>query len=262
LEYRYAAGQLDQLPALAAELVRLPVDVIVTWGTQGVQAAQQATTTIPIVVGSAGDLAAQGIVASLARPGGNITGVALLPRSLAKHLELLKEAVPTIARVALLFNPANPGMQSLLPGRDIEAVGQALGVQVQRVEARHPDALDAALLTIAASGVDALLIHNDAMLNAHFTRIAEFAVQHRLPAMTELRRFAQEGGLLAYGPSVTDMARRAAVYVDKILKGARPADLPVERADKLSLVINLKTAAALGLMLPPTFLFQADEVIK
>jgi putative ABC transport system substrate-binding protein len=258
MESRYAEHQLDRLPVLAAELVGLQPDVIFTFGTPGILAARQATTTIPIVVGSGGDLVAQGIIASFARPGGNITGLTLLTSLDSKRLELLKEAVPTVTRVALLFNPANPSN----PSTTIEAAGRALGMQVQRVEVHHPDALDAAFLAITAGGADALLMHDDSVFITLAERIAEFALQHQLPTIGVRGRFAQAGCLLAYGVHPTDRFRRAAVYVDKIFKGAKPADLPVERADRLFLVVNLKTAKTLGLTLPPTVLVLADEVIK
>jgi putative ABC transport system substrate-binding protein len=259
IESRYAEHQLDRLPILAAELVGVQPDVIFTFGTPGILAARQATTTIPIVVASGGDLVAQGIIASFARPGGNITGLTLVGLN-SKRLELLKEAVPTVTRVALLFNPANPA--NPFAGGDIEADGRALGVQVQRIEVHHPDALDTAFLAIAAGGADALLLHDDPVLTTQTRRIAEFALQHQLPTMVPGRHQAQAGALIAYEAHPTDRFRRAAAYVDKILKGANPADLPVERADRLILVVNLKTAETLGVTLPPTFLFRADELIK
>jgi len=259
VEYRYAEHQLDRLPSLAAALVGLQPDVIVTTGTPAIRALQQATSTIPIVVGSGGDLARQGIVASLARPSGNITGLTLLGGLDSKRLELLTEAVPTATRVALLINPANPGTGNLCPA--VEASGRALRVHVQCVEAPHPDALDAAFHAIVTGRAEALLLSDDFMVSSQATRIAAFALEHRLPTMG-VGQFAQAGGLLAYSADFTDMFRRAAAYVDKILKGAKPADLPVERADKLFLVVNLKTAKALGIPIPSHLLMLADEVLQ
>src|SRR5262245_54383336 len=259
VEYRYAEHQMDRLPSLAAELVGLQPDVIFTFGTPAILAVHQATSTIPIVVGSGGDLAAQGIVASLARPSGNITGLTLLLGLDSKRLELLTEAVPTATRVALLINPANPGTGNLCPA--VEAAGRALGVHVRCVETPHPDALDAAFHAIVTGRAEALLLSDDSMVNSQATRIAAFALEHRLPTMG-VGQFAKAGGLLAYSADFTNMYRRAAVYVDKILKGAKPADLPVERADKLFLVVNLKTAKALGITIPSHLLMLADEVLQ
>lgn len=258
IEYRYAELQMDRLPILAAELVGLQPDVIFTGGTPAILAARQATTTIPIVVGSGSDLVAQGIIASFARPGGNITGLTVVVGLDGKRLELLKEAVPTVTRVAFRFNPANPANASTI----IEAEGRMLGMQVQRVEVHSPDALDVAFVAITTGGADALLVHDDPVLNTQAERIAEFALHHHLPTIGGQGRFAQAGGLMAYGVHPTDRFQRAAVYVDKIFKGAKPADLPMERADRLFLCVNLKTATTLGLKLPPTVLVLADEVIQ
>ena len=223
IEYRYAEGNLDRLRILAAELAALQPDVILTSGTPAVRAAQQATTTIPIVVGIAADLVVQGFVASLARPGGNITGLTQVIDLNAKRGELLKEAIPTIARVAYLMNPANPA--SAVGAPEAAAAYQALGIQGQRVEARHADDLDTAFRTIVASGVDALVIPQDGLFIREAPRIAAFALQHRLPTIAGDLGFAHAGGLMAYSASTPDMFRRAASYVDKILKGAKPADL-------------------------------------
>jgi putative ABC transport system substrate-binding protein len=259
IDYRFAAQQLDRLPTLAAELVALQPDVIFTSsGTPALRAAQQATTTIPIVVGAASDLVAQGLVASLAQPGGNITGLTLIDEISAKRRALLKEALPTITRVAHLSNPANAGDALSITA---EAY-RALGLQVQYVGARHADDLDAAFRAIVAGGVDALFISADGVLGAEAPRIAAFALQHRLPTMGGDVGFVRAGGLMAYSTNISDMFRRAADYVDKILKGAKPADLPIERPIKFEFVINLKTAEALGLTLPPSILFQANEVIR
>jgi putative ABC transport system substrate-binding protein len=261
---RFAEGKLDRLPDLAADLVRLRPDVLVTWGTPGVRAAQQATTTIPIVILSAGMLVEQGIVASLAHPGGNITGVETGRAEIyGKRLEILKEAVPQIARVAFLCNPTNPFTPLLLPS--LEADARALGVQLQPVAVRHPDEFDAAFAAIVASRPDALFIQDDFLfnpLNPYLQQIMAFATTHRLPTLACERQFAVAGSLMAFGYSIRESAERAAVYVDKILKGARPGDLPIERPMTFELLINLKTAKSLGLTIPPTLLFQAEEVIQ
>jgi putative ABC transport system substrate-binding protein len=215
--------------------------VMLTWSTPGVLAAKQATTTIPIVVMGAAALLEQGLVASLARPGGNLTGVENNPPGLdGKRLALLKEAVPQISRVAFLFNPANPFWQFQLP--NVESEARALGLQLQRVEARDPSEYDTAFAAIVASRVDALCIADDtAFQPPYLQRILDFAAVHRLPTLSGERRFAEEGSLMAYGYSNRELARRAATYVDKILRGARPGDLPVERAMTFELVLNLKT---------------------
>jgi putative ABC transport system substrate-binding protein len=257
----YAEGKLDRLPDLAADLVQGQPHVILTWGTPGVLAAKQATTTIPIVVRGAAALLEQGLVATLARPGGNLTGVENNPLGLdGKRLALLKEAGPRIARVAFLFNPANPLWHFQLPR--LEAEARALGLEMQRVEARDPSEFDTAFAAIVDSRVDALFIADDGIFwPPYLQRILDFAAANRLPTLSAERRFAEEGSLMAYGYSDRELARRAATYVDEILKGARPGDLPVERATTFELVINLKTAKALGLTIPPRLLFQADEVI-
>jgi putative tryptophan/tyrosine transport system substrate-binding protein len=261
LEYRYAEWQLDRLPSLAAELVQLQPDVIVTNTTPGALAAKQATTTIPIVVAVSEDLVAEGIVASLARPGGNITGQNLRDPELAgKRLELLKEAVPTLTQVAVLVDTANRA-HDRVPGH-IAAEAQALGVRLQRVEVGEVGTFDRAFETIARSGAEALMVMDSAMFNAHRQRILEFARTHRLPTVCGVRPYAEAGCLIAYAPDILEMFRRAAVFVDKILKGAKPGDLPVEQPAKFELVVNLNTAQALGLTIPPALLFQATEVIR
>lgn len=262
IERRYAEGKLDRLPDLAADLVQGKPHVILTWSTPGVLAAKQATTTIPIVVMGAAALLEQGLVASLARPGGNLTGVENNPPGLdGKRLALLKEAVPQISRVAFLFNPANPFWNFQLP--HLETAARALGLQLLRVEARDPSEFDTAFTAIVDSRVDALFIADENIFwPPYLQRILDFAVANRLPTLSGERRFAEEGSLMAYGYSRRELQRRAATYVDKILKGARPGDLPVERATTFELVINLKTAQALGMTMPSTFLFLADEVIR
>jgi putative ABC transport system substrate-binding protein len=262
LAYRFADGQVDRLPALAAELVALQPDVLVTNATLGAQAAQHATTTIPIVVAFATDLVEAGLVASLARPGGNLTGQHGRDLEvMGKLLELLKEAVPPLTAVAVLTNltanPFTPGFTSTL-----DAAAQALGVRLRHIDAGGPEAFDAAFATIATSGAEALLIQNNAVFSVHRQRLLDVARAHRLPTVCNGRLYAEAGCLISYSPNARELYRRAAVFVDKILKGAKPGDLPVERPDKFELVINLKIAQALGLTIPPTLLFQADEVIR
>ena len=261
LEYRYAERKYDRLPALATDLVRHTPDVIYTYSTPGARAAKQATTTIPIVIGAADDLVQQGLVADLAHPGGNITGVTLFGSQLeGKRLELLKQAVSHITRVAVLVNPNNTS-QHRYPSA-FEAEARALGVQLQRVEADAPEGFDGAFAAMQEHRADALMIANDSLFYAQRQRLAALARQHRLPTVSERREFVAEGGFLAYGPNLFEMGRRAAAYVDKILKGNKPADLPVEQPAAFELVINLKTAQELGLTIPPTLLFQATEVIQ
>jgi putative ABC transport system substrate-binding protein len=257
LEYRFAAGQNERLPALAAELVQLQVDLIVTNSGAGAHAAKDATKTIPIVMATSGDL----VVANLARPGGNITGLTLMAPDLGgKRLEFLKEALPHVSRVAVLQNAGDPRRQDAL--REIEAAARVLGLHLHALAVRHPDELDSVFAAMTREGAEALIIPGDAVLWNHRTHVVALAAQHHLPAVFDAREYADAGGLMTYGPSVADSYRRAAVYVDKILKGTKPADLPVERPVKFELVINLKTAKALGVTLPPALLFQADEVIQ
>jgi putative tryptophan/tyrosine transport system substrate-binding protein len=261
MEYRYAAGQYERLPALAAELVRLKVDVLMVVSTPAALALKNATTTIPIVMTGVGDPVGSGLVASLARPGGNVTGLVALSTELAgKQLEFLKDVLPTVSRVALLWNPTNPA--NALQVREADVAAQALGVQLHRVEVRSPDAFDSAFAAMTSAHAGALLVVADSMFFQHRRRLAELAATSHLPTMHNIRPFVEAGGLMAYGPSTLDIRRRAAIYVDKILKGAKPADLPVEQPTKFELVINLKTAQALGLTIPPAVLFQADEVLR
>jgi putative ABC transport system substrate-binding protein len=261
LEYRYADWQFDRLPTLAAELVQLAPDIIFTYTANGTLAAKQATTTIPIVVAAAGDLVELGIVASLAQPGGNITGQILRDHELAgKRLEMLKDAAPTVTHVAILTDPNIPGSNHIPSAFETEA--RTLGVRLQRVDVGAPKAIDAALATIAANGAEALMIQDSSMFNAHRQYILDFARTYRLPTVCGIRSYAEAGCLIAYAPDILAMFRRAAYYVDRILKGAKPADLPVELPAHFELVINLKTAQALGLTISPTLLFQADEVLR
>jgi ABC-type uncharacterized transport system substrate-binding protein len=260
VEYRFD-GSLDQLPQLAEELVRLPVDVLLVPNVPAALAAKQATTTIPVVLVGVSDPVGNGLVASLARPGGNITGVAVLqPEVVGKQLEFLKDVLPTVSRVAVLRNPANPAHARMV--READGAAQALGVQLHLLEARGPEAFDSAFAAMTKAHAGALLVFGDAMLLQHRSRLADLAAASHLLTMYNLREFVEAGGLLSYGTSLPDTWRRAATYVDKILKGAKPADLPVEQPTKFELVINLKTAQALGLTMPPSLLLLADEVIQ
>jgi putative ABC transport system substrate-binding protein len=262
LESRYAEGRAEQLPALAAELVQRHVEVIVAGGSAAIRAAQQATPTIPIVMAVAYDPIGKGFVASLAQPGGNITGLSWLGAELlGKRLELLKETVPQSTRIAVLTNPANPAYQDNLA--NVTVAARALGLHLHVVEVRRAEELDTAFAAMTSAGDDALLVLEDSLgLSTLGGRLAERAATARLPAMYGWRRHVDAGGLMSYGPSMRDMQHRAAVYVDKILKGTPPANLPVEQPTKFELVINLKAAQALGLTMPPRILFQADEVLR
>ena len=261
IEYRWAEGRLEQLPALAGDLVRLSVDLIVAARTAASQAAQKATTTIPIVSIASSDPVVTGLVASLAHPGGNLTGPAFQARDLGgKRLELLKDAVPQAARVAVLWNAAFPG--KAFEWQATQAAAQALGVTLYSVEVRGPDDFDGAMATIARERPDALIVFSDALILTHQRRIVDFATQHRLPMMSSNKEFAESGGLMTYGASLPALFRRAAYYVDRILKGTKPADLPVEQPTKFELVLNRKTAQALGITFPPTLLILADEVLQ
>jgi len=260
LEYRYAEGKVERLPVLAAELVRLKVDVILAVGALAVRAAQYASETMPIVFVGASDPVGQGLVASLARPGGNITGMAFNdPAFMGKLLELLKAAVPSVTRVAYLWHAAPLTARVL---HEAERAARALGLQLSPVEVREPFLFDEAFATIAAAHADALLVQPSAAFFTRRTRIVELAAQTQLPGIFTEREYAEAGGLMSYGMNIPANFRHAATYVDKILKGAKPADLPVEQPIQFEFVINLKTAKALGLTIPPTVLYQADEVIQ
>jgi ABC-type uncharacterized transport system substrate-binding protein len=261
IEARYADGKLDRLPDLAAELARLQVDVIVTMGVNTVRAAQHATRTIPIVLAAGQDPVGLGLVASLVRPGGNLTGLSLMSDALeGKRLELLKEAVPTASRVGVLFNPANTG--AVQQWRETERAAWSLGVQLHALEVRRADELEHAFATATSAGIGALIVWRNFTIDTPRTRILQLATQHRLPVMADLRAFVEDGGLMSYGPSLPDSYRRAATYMDKILKGATPGDLPMEQPTKFELVLNCKTAQVLGITFPPTLLVLADEVIQ
>jgi putative ABC transport system substrate-binding protein len=261
IERRYAEGNEDRLPELAAELVRLKLDVIVAMGGSPPYAAKGATSTIPIVFTNNGDPVGSGLVASLARPGGNVTGLSLTtPELLGKRLQLLKETVPGVSRVAVLSNPTSP--MHALSLREAEVAARALHVQVQIVEARAPGELAGAFSAATKGSAGALVVLGGPLYMRERTRIAELAAKSRLPVMAAQREYAEAGSLLAYGANLRESHRRAAAYVDKILKGAKPGDLPIEEPTKFELVVNLKTARALGLTIPPTVLARADEVIQ
>jgi len=260
-EVRFAEGKTDRLPALAAELVRLKVDLIATSSTPAALAAKQATTTIPIVMGFAADPVGSGIVRSLARPGGNITGWTHQGLELrAKYLELLKEAVPAATRFGVLWNPANPVHQSSMGV--IEASARRLKVNLYPVGVREPKELESAFSLLAGKRADALVVYPDGMFQSQTSLIVALAAQRRFPAIYGIRDYIEAGGLMTYGTNLYDMFRLGASLADKILRGAKPADLPVVQPTKFELIINLKTAKALGLAIPPSVLARADEVIQ
>ena len=261
IEARWADGKYDRLPGLAAELVRLRVDVIVAVAAPAIRAAKEATRTIPIVMAVVVDPVATGLVASLARPEGNITGLSTTaPVLVAKQLEMLKEVSPKASRVAALTNPANPGNAPQL--RAAEVAAQRLGMQLQPVEARNPTELDSAFAAMTGQSVDAVIVLTDVIFNEHRGRIAELAAKGRLPAVYGLPEHVEAGGLMAYCASRAELFRRAATYVDKILKGAKPADLPIEQPTRFELIVNLRTARALGITIPASILVRADRVIE
>jgi len=261
LEERSSRGRNERFPDLVSELLRLDVNVIIAWGTPATLAAKRATQTTPIVMAHVGDPVRSGLVQSLAHPGGNVTGVtALGPGVAAKRLELLKEAVPNVSRIAFLWNPGNPDQKASFS--EVQTGARALGVTVQSVEARSLEELERGLAVLRYDRPSALLMTADNVHHRHIARIVAFASEARLPVMYQLREGVDRGGLMSYGASVPDLSRRAAIYVDRILKGAKPADLPVEQPTKFELVINLKTAKALGLTIPPLLLLRADQVIE
>jgi putative ABC transport system substrate-binding protein len=261
IERRYAAGDLSRLPELAADLVRANVDVIVTESTPATRAAKQATSRIPIVMATGGDAVGSGLVASLARPGGNVTGMSTLTSLIdGKRVELLRELKPDARRVAFFGNSQIVAEQ--IGFQEVQTAATAVGMDAIFINAPVPDAFESAFATIAAAGVDVIIVPPSAPNTDARGQIAEIAARYRLPAVYGAREFADAGGLVSYGASRTGLFRRAAVFVDKILKGANPADLPVEQPTKFELVINLKTAKALGLTVPPTLLATADEVIE
>jgi len=261
LEYRYANGNLDRLAEFAAELVRLRFDVIVTGGPTPTRRAKEATSTIPIVMGFDNDPVGSGFVASLARPGGNITGLSILaPEISGKQLELLKETVPKLSGVAVLGNSTEPGNAQSM--REMELASRTIGVQLQYLEVVHPKDIETAFREARKTRAGAVLVLGSAVVVSQRKAIAHLASKYRLPAIYPRSDFVEADGLMAYGVSITDLFRRAATYVDKILKGAKPTDLPVERPTKFELVINLKAAQQIGLVIPPNVLARADRVIR
>jgi ABC-type uncharacterized transport system substrate-binding protein len=261
IEWRYTGGKLDRYPALAAELVRLKVDIIVSAGPTATGFLKEATTTIPIVMGFDTDPVGNGLVASLARPGGNITGLSVLSPELGgKRLELLKEIVPKLSRVAVLGSSTLPGNAQTL--RETELAAGALGVKLQFVDVLSPKDIETAFRRTVKGRADAVLAQGSGVLNAHRTQVADLAVKSRLPAMYYAVEFVEDGGLMFYGVDFPDLFRRAATYVDKILKGANPAELPVEQPKKFEFIVNLKAAKQIGLTIPPNVLVRADKVIK
>ncbi|HTI57343.1 MAG TPA: ABC transporter substrate-binding protein [Verrucomicrobiae bacterium] len=261
LEYRRTEGRHERLPEMAAEIVRQKVDVIVAYGTPGTQAARRATSTVPIVMVGTGDPLKTGLVRSLAHPGGNVTGNTIMAIQITtKRLQLLMEAVPRLSRVALLWNPSNAA--NSVQFEEMRSATRALGVTMLSLEARSPEELEKALVAMAPARPHGLMVTADAMLTLHIGRIVDAARANGLPTMYQLKENVDAGALMSYGPSLPELFRHAAIYVDRILKGARPADLPVEQPSKFELAINLKTAKALGLTIPPSLLQRADQVVE
>ena len=261
IEYRHAEGRHDRLPDLAADLVRLKVDVIVTTVTSDSLAAQKATRAIPIVMVAAGDPVANGLIESLARPGGNVTGLSQMLQELSgKRLELLKEMVPKLSRVAVLWNPQSAS--ATLNWKENQQPARQLGIQLHSLEVRSPNDFDQAFADATRARAGALAILPDPVISTNLKRIVDFAAKSRLPSIYQSSEFADAGGLVTYGPDRADLFRRAAAYVDKILKGAKPGDLPIEQPTKFELVINMKTAKALGIKVPNSILVRADKVIE
>jgi putative tryptophan/tyrosine transport system substrate-binding protein len=261
IEYRYAEGELDRLPSLANELVRINVDVIVVSSTPAVLAAKNATKEIPIVFHTIGDPVASGLVASLARPGGNVTGLTMGGAELyGKRLELLKETIPKLSQAAILWNPTSTGIQQNV--KETQAAAQVLKLQIQSLEIRNPGDIEPAFETAIRSKTGAILVTQSPPITTYPKRIIDIAVKRRLPVIYPQGQWPDMGGLMSYGANVEDSYRYLASYVDKILKGSKPADLPVERSRKLELVINLKAAKQIGLTIPPNVLARADKVIK
>jgi ABC-type uncharacterized transport system substrate-binding protein len=261
IEARFSEASYDRLPDLAAELVRLKVDVIVAYSTPAARAARGATRTIPIVMSAVIDPVATGLVARLGRPGGNVTGLSLMaPELIGKQMQLLQELIPKVSRVAVLWNPGNPSNEPQL--REAEVAARTLRVRLQPLEARGANDLDRAFAAMTRERAGAVIVLVEGVFVDSRTQIARLAEQARLPAVYGLREHAEAGGLMFYGASPADLNRRAAAFVDRILKGAKPADLPVEQPTKFELVINLKTAKALGLTIPQTLILRADQVIE
>jgi putative ABC transport system substrate-binding protein len=261
IEWRYAEGKADRLPGLAAELVRLKVDLIVSVAPLPTRVAKEATKTIPIVMGQDTDPVGNGFVASLARPGGNITGLSTLaPEISGKQLELLKEIIPKLSRVAVLGTSTRPGNEQMV--KETELAAGTFGVRLQYLDVLSSKDIETAFRAASKGRAEAVLVLAGPVLNSHRTQIVDLAAKNRLPAIYERAEFMDAGGLMFYGASITEMFRRAATYVDKILKGAKPADLPVEQPTKFEFIINLKAANQIGLTIPPNVLVRADKVIK
>jgi putative ABC transport system substrate-binding protein len=261
VERRFAAGRRERLGAFASELIAFKPDLILTQGGQSAEAISKSTHDIPVVIIGAGDPIGTGLVEGLSRPGGNVTGVTEVSTELsAKRLQLLKEAVPAITRVAVLWNAADRAMK--LRYREIETAANAMQIGIRSIEVREPEDFDAAFAAMRGDRPDAMFMVSDALTGLNRKRIIEFAVQTRLPAVYEYREFVDDGGLMSYGPNLRELFARAAYYIDKILKGAKPAELPMEQPTKFELIINLKTANSLGLAIPPALLARADEVIE
>jgi putative ABC transport system substrate-binding protein len=261
IEFHWTEGAPDRLSELATDLVRRKVDVIMAIGPQAIRAAKQATTVIPIVMLTSGDPVSAGFVVNLARPGGNVTGVSFLGEELSgKLLQLLKEVMPRTSRVAVVWNPMNSNHPSYW--RDVRAAAHAFGVELQSLEVQGSDEFARTVERAVRDHADALLLLLDPLFTANSRHIADLAIKNRLPTIYGLRQLVEAGGLMAYGPSTAEAVRRAASYVDRILKGAKPSDLPIEQPTKFELVINLKTAKALGLTIPPSLLLRADQVIE
>ncbi|HWZ74570.1 MAG TPA: ABC transporter substrate-binding protein [Casimicrobiaceae bacterium] len=262
IEARYADGNIDRVPALVTELIRLKVDIIVTTSSGTTWAAKSATQSIPIVMAASANALGEGLITSLAHPGGNITGMTFLagPEIAGKQLQLLKEVAPGASRVAVLTNPTNRSHVAF--AREVKVAAQSLAVQLQVVEASNPEQLERAFVAMTKEHAAALLVLTDSMFVGQRQRIADLAARSRLPALYSQKEFVDEGGLVSYGPSLVDMFRRAATHVEKILRGAKPGDIPVEQPTKFELVINAKTAKALGLTISPSLVQRADEVIQ
>ena len=261
IEWRFAEGRNERLPQLASELVGLKVDVIFAINTQAAQAAKSASGTIPIVIARVADPVRSGLVASLARPGGSVTGLSAITEELsAKRLQLLKEALPKAVRVAVVWNSGNPGVAIVV--REMEVASTQLGMQLQVLPARGADDLPKAFEAITNGRADVLFVLDDVLITSHKRRVLDWATKNHLPVISLYREFSEAGALIAYGPSIREMYRRAAYFVDKILQGAKPGDLPVEQPTRFELVINIKTAKELGLTIPQSLLLRADEIIQ
>ena len=260
IDYRYAEGRFDRLPALMADLLRAKPDVILALGDQPIKAAKDATRAVPIVM-IACDAVAAGLIASLGRPGGNITGVTCISRDIAgKRMELLRESLPNLRRLTVLYNPDDPG--KAVEWIETEAAGRTLGLKMTAIPIRDPKEFQGVFAVVVRNGAEALIILGDPFTVLYARDLVALAAKHRLPTMSAYGEFVTSGGLMSYGPSLVEMRRAAAVYIDKVLRGARPADLPVEQPTKFELVVNLKTAKALGLMVPQSLFLRADRVIE